>query len=315
MFPYCLLFYNFFEGFSRWIIFLIAAIIVKRRFFMKKLLDNKLFIYLMLTIGSLVCAFGLNCFLLPYKLTMGGYSGFASVFYYVSGLPVGLGMILLNIPTFIFAYKYLGRTFFLRSIYALSIFTAGTWIFPKVFLAGDILIASIYGGLLMGIGLGVNLYFGGSTGGTDLLAVMVNKKLPVLSVSAVLFVVDAVAVALTALAASLEAALYSLIAVVIVIKCVDIVTEGVKRARVFIIISRKHEEVKNEIYNRLERGVTELSAVGGFSGIKNRALLCTVEKGREAAELKKIIERIDDGAFVIRMDAREVIGNGFGRSG
>ena len=111
----------------------------------------------------------------------------------------------------------------------------------------------------MGIGLGVNIYFGGSTGGTDLLSIIIHRKLPSVSIGNVLFVTDAFVVLLTAIFAGIDEALFSLISVFLVIKCVDVVTEGVKRARVFIIISEKGNEIKDCIYDKLKRGVTELS--------------------------------------------------------
>ena len=279
---------------------------------MKKLQNSVLCAYLILTAGSLICVFGLNCFLLPYKLTMGGYSGIASVLYYVFKLPVGAGMILLNIPTFIFAFKYLGKQLCVRSAYALAVFSAASELMPVTALVGDVFLCALYGGILMGIGLGVNIYFGGSTGGTDLLALIINRLSPALSVSAVLFAVDAFVVLLTAIFASVEAAMYSLILVFLVIKCVDVVTVGAKRARVFVVISAEHKSIEREIFSQIGRGVTELHAAGGYSKRQIPALLCTVEAGAQAAALKRLIEETDADAFVISLDASEVIGRGFG---
>lgn len=282
---------------------------------MKILKGNMLVSYIMIMTGSVICAFGLNCFLLPYKLTMGGYSGFASVMYHILGLSVGAGMMMLNIPTFIIAYRFLGRRFFIRSLYALGVFMLASELIPITAFAGDMFIAAVYGGLLMGLGLGVNLYCGGSTGGTDLLAVMINKKFQKLPVSTVLFIVDALAVILTAITAGFEEAMYSLISVGIVIKFVDVVTEGTKSARVFIIITQKYSDVKRVILDNLNRGVTEFPAKGGFSGKNIKVLLCTVDKGKETILLKKMIEETDESAFVISLDAREVAGRGFNGNG
>lgn len=278
---------------------------------MKRLQNSVPFTYITLTCGSLICAFALNCFLLPYKLTMGGYSGIASVFLYVFSLPVGVGMILLNIPTFIIAFKLLGKRICVRSGYALLIFSAATELIPVRALLGDMLMCAIYGGIIMGIGLGINILFGGSTGGTDLLALIIHHINPAFSVSGVLFAVDALVVLLTAVFAGINEALYSLICVYIVIKCFGIITEGAKKARVFVIISDKHPDIKRSVFDELDRGVTELSASGGYSGDDRPALLCTVEEGRQSALLKALVERIDENAFVISMDAREVIGRGF----
>lgn len=287
------------------------SIIAKKEKMMEKLKRSMLISYAFIALGTLLCVFALNAFLVPHKLSMGGYTGLASVFYYVFNIPVGAGVFILNIPTFYFAFKRLGKSFCLKSLFAMVLLSVLTDALPQKAVLEDSLASAVYGGAAMGAGLGINIYFGGSTGGTDLLSILISRRVKGASVSTVLFVLDAVIVALTAIFLGPQEALLSLAAVYAVIKCIDAVTGGVKRAKVFIIISSKHEKIKSETLKKLARGITVIYGEGGYTGSERKVLLCTVSMGAQTQALKDIIKEADPEAFIISVDAAEIIGRGF----
>jgi uncharacterized membrane-anchored protein YitT (DUF2179 family) len=270
--------------------------------------------YLFILLGVFLTAVGLDMFLVPNKIAAGGVSGIATIVYYLTQFPVGTVMLLINVPLFILGISKLGLKFGIRSLFGtitLSLFTDLISGMVKV-PTRDPLLASIYGGIVVGIGIGIVFRNKGTTGGTDFIAAVVNNYMK-LSVGVVLFVVDAaVIIAAGIVFKSAELALYALLTVLIVARVIDMVQEGFSYAKAAIIISQKPDEVSEVILTKLDRGVTALHGVGMYTGT-NRNIIFSVVTRSEIAVLKELVHSIDPHAFVILTDVHEVLGEGFKR--
>ncbi|MEW8958202.1 MAG: YitT family protein [Moorella sp. (in: firmicutes)] len=267
--------------------------------------------YLGITTGTLITALGLVLFLVPNKIAAGGVSGLATVLHYVFGWPVGLTMLVLNIPLFLAGLKVLGWQFGLKTIYGtiiLSFFTdtLALWLHAPT---ADALLASIYGGLMSGVGLGVVFRYGGSTGGTDLAALLFNHFLHISS-GVGLLLVDALVIGLAGLTFNVELALYALLALILTSRAIDAVQEGGGYAKAALIISDHAATIARQIMEKLDRGVTGLSGRGLYTG-RNREILLVVVQRSEVTRLKNLVADIDPKAFVIVSNVHEVLGEGF----
>lgn len=277
----------------------------------------KIFIdYSAITIGSLFVALSLNLFLVPNKIAAGGISGIATVIYYISNhkLPIGMTMLALNLPIFIMGVKTIGAHFGIKSIYGtivLSVITdALSFLQPLTY---DRLLASIFGGILMGLGLAVVLLYGATTGGTDMLARILHKFIPSFSIGQILLGLDiSVIILASAVFRNYELGLYAILTLYVCSKVIDAVLEGVNFAKALIIISDKSEIIADKILKELDRGVTGLDGVGMYTKNRKNILLCVVKR-QEVTKLKSLIKEIDADAFVILADVREVLGEGFSR--
>lgn len=294
---------------------------------MKKAL-NFIKVYLVITFGAAITALAINIFLVPYKIAPGGLSGLATVIFYLSGgkLPVGTTMLVINIPLFFMGYKFIGRHFFVRTLYGTIVLSviidltenymaelakkllvneAGSATTP------DILLYSIIGGFLSGIGLGLVLKMEATTGGTELAAKLLNRPVRNLTIGQILLAIDALIIAFAIVAFnSVLIGLYSLVSLFITTKVIDAMVEGVDYARAVLIISGKQEEISDKIIREMDRGVTELKGRGVYSGKDKNVLLCVLSRS-EIPHLKEIVHSLDMNAFMILADVREVLGEGF----
>ncbi|HMM19517.1 MAG TPA: YitT family protein [Selenomonadales bacterium] len=265
-----------------------------------------------ITIGAILTAVALNMFLIPNKVAAGGVSGMATVLHYLIGVPVGVTMLALNVPLFLASVKVLGAKFGMRTLYGaaiLSVFIDLTAPFTPV-LTHDLLLSSLYGGVLSGVGMGLVFRFGGTTAGTDLLAAIINRLTRV-SVGQALLAVDFFVIASAGVAfASAELSLYALISLWLTTHIIDLIQEGPSTAKAFFIMSEKSAEVAEKVMSELGRGVTFFESRGGYTGQPRDVLFCAVSTG-EVVRLKELISSIDSRAFVIVADAHEVMGEGF----
>ncbi len=271
---------------------------------------EELYRYIGVVAGTFITSLAFNFFLIPNRVAPGGLSGIATVLFYVFKLPVGITMLILNIPIFIAGLKVLGGTFGLKTLIAtilLSFFIDVAKVRP---LTQDIMLASVYGGIVMGFGLGIVFKAGATTGGTDLGAKIVHKFFPFITIGWVLFVIDFCVVIMAAVVFGPEQALYAIVSLFIASKIIDIVQEGLNSAKAFIIISDHNDAIGRAVLEKMGRGVTNLSGEGMFTGSKRSVLLCVVSR-LEITRLKNIVYQIDPKAFVILTDVREVIGEGF----
>lgn len=269
--------------------------------------------YVWMTIGSALIALGLDLFLVPNRIAAGGVSGLATIIYYLSGerVPVGWTLFILNIPLFLLSYRELGPKVFVRSLYGAIITSILVELLAPYLpvLTHDLLLAAFYGGVVTGIGMGVVLRAGGTTGGTDLVARLLHKYLPV-TVGQGLLGSDFVVISLAGIFFNAELALYALLALLVTSKVIDLVQEGISYAKAAYIITVKPEEITRAIFRELERGVTALPAQGMYTGEKRPLLICVVGKTEES-RLKELVYRIDPQAFVFITDTHEVLGEGF----
>lgn len=262
-------------------------------------------------VGVIIAAAGVSYFLIPAKIAAGGVSGLATVIYYLMRLPVGVTMLLLNIPLFLLSWKIIGPVFGAKTLFGTLAMSVFVDLFNQIAvpMTEDLLLAAIYGGVLSGIGLGIAFRAGGSTGGTDMAAQLVARFFPT-SVGQALLIVDGMVIVLAGIAFGLELAMYALIAVFITTKTVDVVQEGANYAKACLIISDHPEPIGESIMQRLERGVTMLDGRGMYTKYDKEVLLVIVSR-MEIAAVKSIVAEVDRKAFVIIYDVHEVLGEGF----
>lgn len=279
-------------------------------------MNNKVLKFLKETINSLIgcgiAAFGTACFLLPNQLSSGGFSGIATILYYFLGWQMGTTIILMNIPLFIISYFKLGKDFFFKSIISTVAFSKFIDYLEKfIIIENDKFLASIYGGVLVGVGLAIVFKVRSSTGGSDLIGQIIGAFNSRLKIYSIMIGLDIFIVALnTIFFKQIVVGLYSVLAIYIIEKMLDIVFEGVNFCKAIYIISDKSEEISELIMNEVERGVTGFYGKGMFNNYDKIILLC-VTKRREISRITELARKVDDKSFVIVVDAREVYGLGF----
>lgn len=270
--------------------------------------------WLLITLGSAVYALGFNWCYKPNDIASGGVTGIAQVINAMCPtIPVGVMVILLNIPLFLLGWKLLGGRLLVSSLYAMaisSVFIDVLDLFYQ-FQTMDLMLGAIFGGVLMGLSLGLVLMAGATTGGTDLLARLLKLKLAWLPMGKLLLVVDLVVIVVAALCfQNLYSALYGIVALYITSLVMDLVLYGTDTAAVAYIISDHTEEVTRYITHDLDRGVTILNGRGGWSNQEKNVLLVAF-KQREIVKLKASVKEIDPNAFLIVCQTHEVLGEGF----
>ena len=270
-----------------------------------------IFDYLGITAGSFLIALALTSFLVPNRIAAGGVSGLATVIFYITSFPIGMTMLIINVPLFLAGLKIMGISFGMRTVYgiiSLSIFT--DLLQPHMTaVTDDLLLASIYGGVIGGIGLGIVFRSRGTTGGTDMIASLINYFTGI-TVGEGLLIADGIVVTLAGVFFNLEVALYAAVTIFITSQTIDVVQEGLNFKKGGLIISDKAEEINEMVVNDLNRGVTKFEAKGGYTGDKKQVLLCIISRS-EVSEFKKAVAQIDENAFIIIGNVHEVLGEGF----
>ncbi|MBB6218809.1 uncharacterized membrane-anchored protein YitT (DUF2179 family) [Anaerosolibacter carboniphilus] len=272
--------------------------------------------YLLITVGTVIMAFALVFFLEPNTIAPGGVTGLAIVIQRVSGIPIDITNLAINIPLFILGLATLGRYFGLKTAFGTFILSVFIRAFinimgPDYIAVKDLLLASLYGGLLVGIGIGLVFKAGGTTGGTDLAGAILNKYIPSISIPKLMMGFDLVIVAAAGIVNKrIETSLYSIIALYISVKIADFIVEDLNYAKAFYIISNRPHEIGSEILKNLNRGVTVLKAQGMYTGSDKEVLLCVVDRN-QMTKLKNIVHSIDENAFVMVTTVHEVLGEGF----
>ncbi len=285
---------------------------------MKELLKNKTFIkYLNIVIGCFLLATSLNVFLKPNHFVLGGVTGLGivleSVFKTAFNIPFPLWLsnILINLPLFLIAYKLFGFKFLGNTLFAtffLSFALAVTDWIPTF--TEDMFLAAVFGAVLDGIALGLIIKNRCSTGGTDLLAIIINKFLRHIQISKILLCIDATIIFTGIIVFGVKPTLYAIMSVFIVSKVIGTVIDGFDFAKAVFIISDKSEEIGNSILNIIDRGATALDAHGMYTKNKKNVIFCVV-KQKQIPELKEVVADIDENAFVVIANVSEVIGTGF----
>ncbi len=284
--------------------------------------------YVWIILGSLITAAAINVFLVPYKIAPGGVSGIATVVFHLSGgrFPVGVTMLVLNIPLFIVGYRFVGRKFAFRTLFstvflslAIDLSEPLTNYFIKTFImqmegaptTPDLLLYAVFGGILSGAGLGIVFRSGATTGGTDLAARIVHHFLPHYTMGKLLLFIDGAVIVFAAVAfKSFLLGLYAIVSLFISSKVIDTILEGVNFAKAVYIISEQTDMIADRIMKELDRGVTALKGTGMYTHDDKQVLFCVLNRV-QLPILKSMVKEIDPGAFVILMDIREVLGEGF----
>ena len=270
--------------------------------------------YVIIALGCTIMAAGVSLFLLPNELSTGGFSGIATIVYYFFKVPMGVTVLALNIPLLIIAYFKIGKQLFARSIYGTIVFSLMIDLIDKITpLTHDRFLGCIYGGIFAGIGTAIILKFDASTGGSDLLSHIIRAYKKQYKSSSLILAVDTVVIALNVIFfKNIEIGLYSAIAIFLMGKMIDLIFEGVNFTKVIFIISPKYEEIAGQISASINRGSTGLFSKGMYTDQEKLTLLC-VGSRTEAYEMQSIAKEIDKEAFIIIMNAREVIGKGFNK--
>ena len=267
-----------------------------------------------LIIGCLSLSIGINMFLTPHTIAPGGLSGLSVVISKLTGLSVSTVMIVMCIPLVICSVKILGKKDSIKTLIGtltLSLMIKLTSWLSTISATEDPLLAAISGAIFLGAGIGIVFSVDGSTGGTDLIALMINRIFPSIPLSKCLTFIDGMVVLSAGIAnRNIETGLYSAIALFVVIKMVDVIISGVDHSKAFMIITDEEEKLREAIFNDIKRGVTVLDARGGYTNRDKNILLVVVQKKQEV-HLKKLIKRVDSKAFIIVSDVHEVLGEGF----
>jgi len=263
-------------------------------------------------IGSSIMAFGIALFLLPNQLSSGGFSGIATITYYLMKIPMGAMIFVLNLPLFLFAGYKIGKDFLVKSIIgtvSLSIFIDMFDKYPPI--TTDRFLACIYGGGIIGFGTAIILKVGSSTGGTELITNIIKTYNPHISMSKNLMIIDMVIIFLNIIFfKKIEIGLYSVITIYLYGKVIDIVFEGVYYTKLLFIISDKSEEISDFIERDVKRGVTGLYGKGMYQNKDKLILICAASRG-DIIKIKNLANAIDERCFIVVANAREVLGKGF----
>lgn len=267
---------------------------------------------LLIALGCLVAGSSINLFMIPNHMLSGGLAGIGIICYYLFGLPVGVQILVYNIPLLIAAYRVLGKHYIGGVVFGtvmFSLFLDATHFLNAFAPAIDPILAAIFGGVFNGIGYGVIFRAGGSSGGLDIVAAMVKKHYD-LNMGVVIFAVNCVIMALSALLFGASPAMYTLVSMYMSATMTDRVIAGFNRRKAVLLISDKTERIADEIITHIGRGVTFLEGEGAFTHHERKVLFVVVSL-LQLAKLKKIASRYDHEAFMIVLDANEVTGRGF----
>ena len=265
-------------------------------------------------VGCILISVALNMFFSPHTIAPGGLSGLSVVLSKVSGLSVSAIMLIMGIPLIFFSIKILGTKNAIKTLIGmllLSLCISLTSSLSQVSVTDDVLLAAITGAILLGLGLGVVFSVDGSTGGTDLIALMINKAIPSIPLSKCLVCIDGLVVMSSGIVnKNLETALYSAISLYVIVKMIDFIISGFNYSKCFIIITNEEEKLKEAIVNDIKRGITILDGRGGYTDYSKSVLIVAVNKKQEV-HMKKLIKNVDKNAFIIVSKAHEVFGEGF----
>ena len=265
-------------------------------------------------IGCIFISAGIVFFLLPLKISAGGFSGIATITYYLFNLKLGTVIWILNIPLLIIGFFRIGKYFFLKTMFATWFLSFCMDFFESlnIFLnIEDILLSAIYGGVIIGIGTTCIFKANNSTGGTELLIQIILSYKDNIKVSKLLIIIDSIIVGLNLIVfKQIEIGLYSFIVIFLNSKIVDLFIEGVNFTKIVYIISDKSTEISNKILNDLDKGLSGIYGKGMYQNKEKLILMCVIKK-RDLIKLKEIVKQVDDAAFMIISDAIDVYGLGF----
>ena len=265
---------------------------------------------LLVLLGLLAAAAAYRMYLIPNQVVNGGFTGVGQLLNHATGISVGLVNAALNVPLFLISMKSMGLRFGLRSLVTMVLLSVLIDHIPLPPATDDMLLASVYGGAISGIGFGLVLRGNATTGGTDMLASLLHRLVPMVKVSYAIFLFDGLVIIASAFVFEAQAAMYGLISAFLCNVLIDLVLEGPNSAHTYFIISDKSAAIADKIMREMDRGVTGLEAMGMYSHAHKQVLLCVVNRF-ESMRLRRIVFEVDPRAFVIANKAKEVLGEGF----
>ncbi len=265
----------------------------------------------LIVLGSLLMAVAMRLFLVPNKIAPGGVSGLATVVHYLTQWHTGTLILLINLPLFFITLVTEGWEFVLKTILSVVVMSLGTDYLPIPQITNNLMLASLFGGVLLGYGLGLVQYAEGNSGGTALISHLIHRFIPHMSIAWVLFAIDFVVVALSVFVFEVDIALFALISLYISSEVFDRVIIGFGAGKSIYIVSDRLTEIANRIMTEVGRGCTRLEAHGMFRDEPRGMLLCIVKNSRELLAVKRIVMNLDENAFVFVAEAKEVMGEGF----
>ena len=264
--------------------------------------------------GSAIFSISVNMFSSPNNIVQGGLTGIGTVMNYLFSLPIGAVMLVLNIPLFALALKQLRLKFVIKTVISTFIFTSlidlGSYIIPAY--KGDVLLGCIFCGVLSGVGLALVFLTGSTTGGTDIIAMLIRKKRPDISVGNIMLLADLGVIGLSFLVyGKIESIMYAVIVIFISAKAIDFVLYGREHTKLILIITTRKEQLLSSILLEIGRGASVIPVTGGYTGKEKNLILCAAKK-IEIREILRLTADSDPEAFTVICDAGQVVGKGFG---
>ena len=265
------------------------------------------FSFILMTIGAVLASVALECFLIPNTILDGGITGISIILSKITPIPISVLIIVLNIPLIYIGYKHMGKNFLIKAIYCMIIYSITLNFFSHIeSFTNQMLLATVYGGVLLGCGCGLVIRYGGCIDGTESIAIIISKKYP-LSVGQIILGFNLIIYSIAGSIFGIDRALYSLLTYFITFKVIDLVSEGLEQAKAAMIITNHSDVLTKEIYKRLGRTATIIKGEGLISGEKE-ILYCVLTR-IEVPELRRIAEEVDESAFITISDISEIIGN------
>jgi uncharacterized membrane-anchored protein YitT (DUF2179 family) len=260
--------------------------------------------------GAILMGVGIEEFLVPNKILDGGIVGISIILSHLTGVKLGIFIFVLNIPFFFIGYKQIGKTFALSTLLGIAVLSVTTTLLHNVpVFTEDLLLATVFGGIVLGVGVGIVIRYGGSLDGTEIMAILINKRIP-FSVGEIIMFFNVFIFITAGFVFGWDRAMYSLLAYYIAFKTIDIVIAGLDESKSAWIISEQHEEIGETILARLGRGVTYLKGEGAYTGDDKKVIFCVITR-LEEAKLKEIVQEIDPSAFLAVANISEVRGGRF----
>lgn len=271
--------------------------------------------YGLMVLGSFLFALSVDMFNAPNNIVAGGVTGISTILNYLFGLPIGIMSILINIPLFVWGAVENGKRFLVKTIFATLVSSALIDVLVPFIPAytGDKLMASLFGAITLGLGLGLIFHGGGTTGGTDIISKNLRNHFPFLTMGTIIIIADIVVIAATlATYKSIESALYSIIFIGISSKVIDFTLYGLSHdnGQVVYIMSAQYDEISRAIMNEIKRGVTLLDSQGAYTGKETKTIMCAV-RPQQVYKVKNIASSIDKSAFIVVTKANIIDGEGF----
>jgi Uncharacterized conserved protein len=264
----------------------------------------------LIVIGAILVGVALEIFLVNNEIIDGGITGISIMSSYLSGLPIGIFLFILNLPFLILGYRTIGKTFALSTLLGVAVLSVSTTLLhPVQPFTDDIFLAAVFGGIFLGAGTGIVIRAGGSLDGTEIIAILLNRKSP-FSVGQVVMFINFFILSSAGFVYSWDRAMFSMIAYYIAFKVIDLTIEGFDESKSCWIISDRHKEIGDAITARLGRGVTYLHGEGGYTGDQKKVIFCVINR-LEEAKLKTIVGELDPGAFLAVGNIHDVKGGRF----